>query len=154
MKKVFMLVLIVAALAAFGARPALADGYIGEFCWQKAPFPDIVKLAVTQQGNQFQLNGSQYVNGSYSLPMTGTAFVKGTSVIIGLTMTGDLTTNFGGSAALAESVVLSLTTLNGPAKTIGIDGKFAVSPSTWTRVNCPSGPSIASTEDSGKPQGK
>jgi hypothetical protein len=132
---------------------AAADTFLGDFCWQKVPFPDIVKLGLSQGNSIITANGVQF-SSSYSLPFTGSLFIIGNVAILGGVFAGDLiATHFGGSSALSETVTISLANGNGPGTIIGIDGKFAASQSTWTFVPCPAGPTVHLSGSSERAQG-
>jgi hypothetical protein len=156
MRKLVVLFLVSGLLSVGLATIAGADTFLGEFCWQKVPFADVVKLALSVSGSQISAHGVQFVNGSYSLPFSGTLFQIGDQVILGGVFVGDLSNQgtFGGSAALSETVSLSISTANGPGTMIGIDGKFAATPSTWTFIQCPSGPTTHSVEERARAQGE
>ena len=153
MRKLFLLLSICSL--PFGALVSTADAdtFIGEFCWQKVPFVDIVKLALSQGTSLITANGVQFVNGVYSLPFTGTLFTIGNQAILGGVFSGD-SVHFGGSVALTETVTLSVSAANGPGTLVGIDGKFAATPSTWTFVACPSGPTTHFRDSSAPAQGE
>jgi hypothetical protein len=60
---------------------------------------------------------------------------------VGGIFSGDLNaSHFGGSAALSETATISLVSGNGTGTIVGVDGKFASTPTTWTLVSCPLGP--------------
>jgi hypothetical protein len=118
-----------------------ADDFLGELCWQIAPFSDIVKLNITVEGGTVaSLHGVRF-SATCSLPFSGSAFAIGNQAIVGGIFSGDLNaSHFGGSAALSETATLSLPSGNGTGTLVGVDGKFAATPTTWTLVSCPAGP--------------
>ena len=135
-------------------RDAAAQ-FIGEVCWRKDPTADRLRVALTQTGSQILVNGVQFLNGAdgYSLPFMGTIFVLGQQAVLGGTLVGDLVpAHFGGSSALALTAVLSTATGEGPATTVGIDGKFAPSGTTLVLVNCNLSPNTHDASDA--PVGK
>lgn len=148
MRKVLAVIFVVGLLVVAPVGLARAD-FIGEFCWNKSPFSDIVKLAITARGAEFEAHGSQGTT-SYTLPAAGNAFIVGSQAILGLTFTGNRT-SFGGSVALAEYVPLSLPSLSGTGVLVGIDGRFSPSSSTWIPISCPAGP--ANVSDVGAAEG-
>jgi hypothetical protein len=148
MRKLVVLFLVSCLVSVGLATTAGADTFLGEFCWQKTPFPDIVKLALSVAGSQVSAHGVQFVNGSYVLPFTGTLFVVGSQAILGgVFVGGDFSQgHFGDSVALSETVLLSTSTGSGPGTITGIDGKFPPTASTWTFIPCPSGPNSQAVE--------
>lgn len=151
-----------AQVRAFPAQSGVADlraagsattgSFIGEFCWRKSPFIDVVKLSVSQGGSQLEVHGSQAVPPpSYTLPIAGNAFTVGSTVILGVLLVGDRT-SFGGSRALVAYVPLDLSTLSGSGTLVSIDpAGFGPSPSTWIPISCPAGP--ANVSDVGEAEG-
>ena len=69
-------VVIVAVLAVAGVAPASAQP-LGTFAWQLQPYCNIVRVAVVQQGGQYQLDGTDNQCGiGRQASVTGLAFVN------------------------------------------------------------------------------
>jgi hypothetical protein len=122
--------------------------FFGEFCWQVPQFSDTVKLNITVEGGTLaSIHGVRF-NASYSLPFSGTAFVVGNQATVAGIFTGDLNpAHFGGSAALAETVRISLSTGNGTGTLKGVDGQFPTISTVWTFVStCPAGPVVSGAD--------
>jgi hypothetical protein len=141
MRKVVRVVLLGFMLTGLFVGTGRADDFLGEFCWQIAPFSDVVKLNITVEGGTIaSLHGVRF-SATYSLPFSGSAFAIGNQAIVGGIFSGDLNANhFGGSAALSETATISLVSGNGTGTIVGGDGKFASTPTTWTLAPCPVGP--------------
>jgi hypothetical protein len=156
MRKLVVLLLVSCLVSVGLATIAGADTFLGEFCWQKVPFPDVVKLAVSVGESQISAHGVQFVNGSYALPFTGTMFIVGDQAILGgVFIGGDFSQGqFGGSVALSETVLLSTSTGNGSGTMTGIDNRFPPTASTWTFIQCPSGPNSQAVEGRARAQGE
>jgi len=70
MKHVLLAFALVVALAV----PSYA-GYLGEYCWKLAGEEDTIKLAITQNGSQYEAHGSWSYPGLYEMAVAGNAFV-------------------------------------------------------------------------------
>ncbi len=78
------------------------------FRWQLAPFCNVLTLNVTPQGSTYTLSGTDDNCGGTAMPVTGTAFLQGSGVTMGLTVMSGT----GGSRTI--SATLSLATFSGP----------------------------------------
>lgn len=92
-----------------GLLPARTDAQtIGTFRWQVNPFCNVLSLTIVQQGAFFQLTGTDDGCGSNAVaPVTGTAFLAGSSVTMGFTVISAT----GGSRQYSASI--NLTNFNG-----------------------------------------
>jgi hypothetical protein len=57
-----------------------ADDFLGEICWQIAPFSDTVKLNITLEGGTIASVHGVRFSATYSLPFSGSAFAIGSQV--------------------------------------------------------------------------
>jgi len=152
MRKFCTLVAVVGLLVVALVGSATAADFIAAVCWYPAPFEDVIKLSVSQGGEQFELHGSMSTSG-YALPFTGNAFIVGEQVVVGGVFVGNGTA-FEGCAALATYGTLSLSTLSGSQTLSGLGCSFRPSTTTWTRIPCPLGPvSAPASEAHEKAQG-
>jgi len=154
MAKKFLMLICALALVFLLTNMGSAAEFLGEHCWQKTPYPDIVKLSVSLGGSQYEVHGVQIAE-SYTIPVVGNGFVSGGTGVLGLTYIGNLS-QFSGTTGMSEYVVLSLDTLNatGASTLVSYDGLFEDSDSTWVKVSCPLTLSdITAASASGTPQG-
>jgi hypothetical protein len=138
MRKVYPLVAVVGLLGVALVGAATAADFIAEVCWHPAPFDDVIKLSVSQGGEQYELHGSMATEG-YTLPFTGNAFIVDDEVVVGGVFVGN-GLDFEGCAALATYGTLDISTLNGSQTLRGVGCSFSPDITTWTRIPCPLGP--------------
>jgi hypothetical protein len=120
-----------------GGQANAQELQLGEYCWQKTPYVDILKLAVTQHGNQYELHGSQF-SSDYNLPFTGNAYSTSEGIVMGGFFAHD-GTSFGGSTGLSAIGVLD-GSLTGPFTMKGLDAPWGPSTCTLVPIPCPPGP--------------
>lgn len=141
MRKIVRVVLLGFMVMGLFVGTGSADDFLGEFCWQIAPFSDVVKLNITVEGGTIASVHGVRFSATYSLPFSGSAFAIGNQAIVGGIFAGDLNaSHFGGSAALSETTTISLVSGNGTGTIMGVDGKFPSTVTTWTLAPCPAGP--------------
>jgi hypothetical protein len=85
--------------------PMEANGQtIGTFRWQLSPFCNVLTLTVVLQGGVYQLVGTNDgCSGGTAMPVTGTAILQGSSVIMALTAASPA----GGARSLSASIDLA-----------------------------------------------
>lgn len=142
---VFALVAVACGLA---PSPALADGYLGDFCWQ-LDFADggtgTAKLGVSYfGGSHYQLAGTATGAGFDGL-VQGTAEVGASTVKLLLNITGD--EPFGGATSASSALcTLNPSSLSGTCKEVGVwaasigpesSGTFGVDTFSATNSSCP-----------------
>jgi hypothetical protein len=149
MRKVLLLAVTAMALALPGSTSA--GNFLTQFCWQKTPFTDIVKMSISTGGQQFELHGTQGAAGLYTNNFAGNGTPVGSSFLVGVTYAHN-GASFGGCRTISETATLNISTLSGPSSTIGVGCTFGPSNSTWVPVACPAGP--AEVEVVGPAQGE
>jgi hypothetical protein len=75
-----------AALAMLVAAAPAAAQVIGTFTWRTEPHCNVLSLTVVQQGSVYQLNGVDDLCGAGPVPVTGTATLTASSVVLGFTV--------------------------------------------------------------------
>ncbi len=140
MSKRLVMILFSFALVFFLVSQVNAANFLGEYCWQLQPFPDVLKLSVSQGGKQYELHGSLALPGGYQLTFTGSAYVSmdTQSIVMGGVMSHDGPA-FGGATGLSWHGTLDPASLSGPFTVNGLDMVFTNS-GTLILMACPPGP--------------
>lgn len=99
--------LLLASLAVMNLSAPAHAQILGSFSWQMQPYCNIVTFTVIQQGERFQLAGTDNLCGAGSAPVVGTAVLAGADVALGFTV------NLASGRAAHVSAVINLNTLSG-----------------------------------------
>lgn len=75
-----------AALSMLIAAVPAAAQVIGTFTWRTEPHCNVLSLTVVQQGGVYQLTGVDDLCGAGAVPVTGTAALTASSIVLGFTV--------------------------------------------------------------------
>lgn len=98
---------LLAALAVITLSAPAHAQILGSFSWQMQPYCNVVTFTVIQQGERYQLAGTDNLCGAGSAPVDGTAVLAGADVALGFTV------NLASGRAAQVSATINLTTLSG-----------------------------------------
>lgn len=114
---------VLLALATVAAAHPAAAQVVASVRWQTQPFCNVVTLNIVQQGAVYQLVGQDDVCGAGAMPVTGTALLQGSQVVLGF----DISTPSGTPTHITATVALA--TAGGTwADSEGNRGTFAPNP--------------------------
>lgn len=119
MKRILVALLVTVFAANALAPTAQAQGYLGEFCFGFVGYTDRLKLAVTANGNAFELHG-QWTSISYEVAVSGSAFVRRNGTVEFALQGPNNSVAFSGQPLLTLRANLSTSSLGGSYSIKGI----------------------------------